>query len=359
LQKATIDDVAALAGVSIKTVSRVMNKEPNVRESTIQRVQKAVIKLNYRPNLSARSLAGKRSHLIGLLYDDPGLYENPSSNYIVNVQQGALRVCQSEHHDLVIHPCNYKGKNLNSEITSLISQSRVDGLILTPPLSDKKTLIAAIRKTGTPVVRIAPGDTAESRSSVFTNDRDICARMTEYLASLGHTRIAFITGNRDHKALVNRFLGYQDGLKNSGLKFRQGLVKEGDNSFGSGEECTRKLLRMKNPPTAIFACNDDMATGVLRATYQMNIRVPDQLSVAGFDDIPLAQQIYPALTTIRQPVRTMAESAVEILMDKIRSKPESERCHTIDAVLKIRESTGPVLSKVRSKRKTARTAVAS
>ena len=358
MKKATIDDVAALAGVSIKTVSRVINKEPNVRDSTIQRVQKAVHKLNYRPNLSARSLAGKRSYLIGLLYDDPSLYDNPSSNYIVNVQQGALRVCKSENHDLVIHPCDYKGKNLNNEIRSLISQSRVDGLILTPPLSDKKSLIAAIRKTGTPVVRIAPGDNTESHSSVYTNDREICATMTEHLASLGHTRIAFITGNPDHKALANRYLGYQDGLKNCGLKFLKGLVREGDNSFGSGEECARKLLQMKNPPTAIFSCNDDMATGVLRAAYQLRIRVPDQLSVAGFDDIPLAQQIYPALTTIRQPVRSMAESAVEILMDEIRSKPAPEKTLMIDAELRIRESTGPAPSESRSKRKTARSAAA-
>ena len=350
MHKATIDDVAALAGVSIKTVSRVVNKEPNVRESTRQRVEKAVRKLHYRPNPSARSLAGKRSYLIGLLYDDPSLYDNPSSNYIVNVQQGALRICKSENHDLLIYPCNYKQRNLNSEITSLISHSQLDGVILTPPLSDKKPLVAAIKKTGTPVVKIAPGEVTDPQFSVATNDREICAKMTEYLASLGHKRIAFITGNPDHKALENRYLGYQDGLKNSGLKFVQGLVIEGDNSFGSGEECAKKLLHKKNPPTAIFACNDDMATGVIRVAHQMGIHVPNELSVAGYDDIPLAQQIYPALTTIRQPVRTMAETALEILMAQMRSGSTADKPHTIDAVLKIRESTGPAPSEPGSKR---------
>ena len=358
MSKATIDDVAALAGVSIKTVSRVVNKEPNVREGTRERVRKAIEKLDYRPNPSARSLAGKRSYLIGLLYDDPSLYDNPSSNYIVNIQQGALRICKSENHDLLIYPCNYKDKNLNSEIRSLISHSRLDGLILTPPLSDKKSMVATIRKTGTPVVRIAPGDMTAPQSAVSTNDRDICAKMTEYLASLGHTRIAFITGNRDHKALENRYLGYQDGLSNCGLKFLQGLVREGDNSFGSGEACTRKFLQSKNPPTAIFACNDDMATGVIRVAHQMGFHVPNELSVAGFDDIPLAQQIYPALTTIRQPVRTMAETAVEILMDQVASRPTSEKIHRIDAVLKIRESTGPAPSKIKRKRMTAKVGAA-
>jgi LacI family transcriptional regulator len=339
--KANIEDVAALAGVSMKTVSRVVNKEPNVRESTKERVLEAIKELDYRPNPSARSLAGKRSYLIGVLYDDPGLYENPSSNYIVNIQQGALRVCKAEILDLLIHPCNYKAKNLNSEIQSFIDHSKVDGLIIAPPLVDKKSFIATINKTGTPIVRISPGHATKSQFSVFTNDREICAKMTEYLASLGHKRIAFIKGNPDHEALEKRFLGYQDGLKSSGLEFSSRLVKEGDNSFRSGEECTRRLLRGKNPPTAIFACNDDMATGVLRVAHQMGIEVPSELSVAGFDDIPLAEQIYPALTTIRQPVRKMAEKAAEILMEQVRSQPVA--CHSpiVEAELRIRESTGP------------------
>ena len=356
MNKATIDDVAGLAGVSIKTVSRVVNKEPNVREGTRARVLKAVSDLDYRPNPSARRLASKRSYLIGLLYDDPSLHDNPSSNYFVNLQQGALRICKSESYDLLIHPCNYKDKNLRREILSLISHSRIDGLVLAPPLSDMNSIVSAIQKTGTPLVRISPGYRIDARSSVFTNDREVCAAMTEYLASLGHTRIAFITGHPDHKALANRYLGYQDGLKNAGLKHLKGLVKDGDNSFASGEECAKKLLQSKSPPTAIFACNDDMATGVLRVAHQMGIKVPDELSVAGFDDIPLAQQIYPSLTTIRQPVRTMAETAVEILMADVRSRPAIEKPHTIAAVLKIRESTGPTPSKARSRRKTTRAA---
>lgn len=344
MRKSTIDDVAAMAGVSIKTVSRVVNNEPNVRDATRQVVLDAVQKLNYRPSASARSLAGKRSYLIGLLYDDPSLYENPSSNYIVNIQQGALRVCQSESYDLVIHPCNYKDKNLNQEIRSLIDHSRVDGLILTPPLSDMDSLLTAIKKTGTPTVVISPGKTAEAQSTVSTNDRAVCAEMTEYLASLGHTKIAFITGNPDHKALEKRFSGYQDGLKNAGLKFRRSLVIEGDNSFSSGEDCAKQLLKHSNPPTAIFAANDDMATGVIRVAHQMEIKIPGELSIAGYDDIPLAQQIYPSLTTIRQPVRSMAEIAVQFLMDQVRSRATADRPHTIEAQLKIRESTGPAPS---------------
>lgn len=341
MPRSTIDDVATMAGVSIKTVSRVVNNEPNVREGTRQRVQKAVAKLNYRPNPSARSLAGKRSFLIGLLYDDPSLYDNPSSNYIVDIQQGALRVCKSENYDLLIYPCNYKDKHLDRDIRSLIENSKVDGLILTPPLTDSKSLLTTIRKAGTPTVSISPGHMRAPQSAVATNDREICAEMTEYLASLGHSRIAFITGNPDHEALEKRFHGYQDGLKNAGLKIHADLIVVGDNSFASGEDCARKLLQTENPPTAIFACNDDMATGVIRVANQMGINVPKELSIAGFDDIPLSRQIYPSLTTIRQPVRAMAETAVEILMEQVRERPATAKPHTIGAELRIRESTGP------------------
>ena len=341
MKKANINDVAALAGVSIKTVSRVVNKEPNVRKDTEQKVLDAIAQLNYRPNTSARNLASKRSYLIALLYDDPGLYENPSSNYVLNLQQGALRICKSETYDLLIHPCNYRDKGLNQEVLTLINNSRVDGFLLSPPLSDQKSLIDTILKTGTPLALISPGDKTAAPLSVYTNDREICAQMTEYLASLGHERIAFIAGHSEHKALYERQLGYEDGLKQSGLKVYNSLIKEGDNSFRCGEYWTHKLMKSKNPPTAIFCCNDDMATGVLRAAHKLNIKVPEQLSVAGFDDIPLAAQIYPALTTIHQPVRSMADRALKILMDKIRNrKSDLHESNVLESSLIVRESTG-------------------
>jgi LacI family transcriptional regulator len=342
LKIANIDDVALLASVSIKTVSRVVNKEPNVREETAKRVNKAIKELNYRPNPSARNLASNRSYLIALLYDDPSFYDNPSSNYIINLQQGALRVCKSENYDLLIRPCDYTDKNLDTEILSLISNSRIDGVILAPPLSDLTSLVNKIKQTGTPMVRISPNDKVDSSFSVVTNDQEACANMTEYLASLGHKRIAFITGHCDHKALKNRLKGYENGLKKSGIKYLKSLVKEGDNSFHSGELCAEKLLIGKNPPTAIFVANDDMATGVLYYAHKAGIKIPEELSVAGFDDIPLSQQIYPTLTTIRQPVCSMTERAVEILMDKVRSRPAKNRPNMIKTTIKLRDSTGPL-----------------
>jgi LacI family transcriptional regulator len=340
-KKATIDDVAVRAGVSIKTVSRVANNEPNVRESTRAKVNEAIKALNYLPNLAARNLASRRSYLIGLIYDDQSVYDIPSSGYIINIQNGVLRACKAQNFDLLIHPCDYRSKSVGDEISALIDHSRLDGVVIAPPLSDVSAIIEAIDKAGKPFARIAPAGKTNRQSAVRTNDRQICAEMTRYLASLGHEKIAFITGHADHKAVAARFLGFQDGLQASGLKMYKSLVKQGDNSIKSGEECGEKLLRSNSPPTAIFACNDDMAAGVLRVAHRLEIAVPEQLSIAGFDDVPLAQQVYPALTTINQPLAAMATRAAEMLIDRLRTDAPDNASEVIQSRLIIRESTGP------------------
>jgi LacI family transcriptional regulator len=261
MAKATIDDVARLAGVSPKTVSRVVNHEPNVRASTRASVEQAIAELQYRPNQFARNLASHRSHLIGLIYDDPGAYEVPSSGYVIRLQQGTLRACKATNHELLIHPCRYASKDVVAELEALLEQIRPTGIILAAPLSNMPKIVQAIVASGTPLVRLSPGREDNRHLCVVTNDREICAEMTRYLASLGHKRIAFIKGHPHHKAVGNRYLGYRDGLRDSGLRFSEQLVAQGDNSIGSGEECALQLLQLRNPPTAIFAANDDMAAG--------------------------------------------------------------------------------------------------
>lgn len=340
--KTTIDDVASLAGVSIKTVSRVANNEPNVRESTRLKVNDAIVALNYKPNQSARSLASRRSYLIALLYDDPSMYEIPSSGYVVNIQQGVLKICKSKNYDLLIHPCAYKDKEIHHEIRALIEHARPDGLVLAPPLSGMPNIVRAISKTGIPFSGIAPGTDVSQQSVVETDDKEACREMTQYLASLGHRRIAFITGHPDHKAVASRYDGFKAGLEASGLKLYKSLVKNGDNSFLSGEQCATKLLEAKKPPTAIFASNDDMAAGTLRAAKRLGVDVPKDLSVAGFDNIPLAQQVYPSLTTINQPLEPMAARATELLLARLGANTKPSAPELIKAQLVIRESTGPV-----------------
>ena len=341
MPRTTIDDVARLAGVSIKTVSRVLNGEPNVRQSTREQVNAAITALNYRPNLSARNLAARRSRLIALVYDDPSLYEAPSAGYVVRLQEGALRACRRAGYELLIHPCNYRDERFSAELLSLIGQMQPAGIVLAAPVSNIPEIVTTIADTNTPFVRLSPGDKGRAGLSISTDDRQVSAEMTRYLASLGHRRIAFITGNPRHKAVVNRLHGYEDGLGESGLAFSRELVAQGDNSIASGEAAAESLLSLPAPPSAIFAANDDMAAGVLRVAYRRGLAVPGRLSVAGFDDSALAQQVYPGLTTVHQPLASMAERAVHALIRPDGNAGESSGPVVIPSRLVIRGSTQP------------------
>ena len=339
--RATIDDVAELAGVSIKTVSRVVNQEPNVRDATRTKVEKAIARLNYRPNLSARNLASPRSRVIALVYDDPSAYEAPSGGFILRMQDGVLRACRAADYRFIIHPCHYQSPAIGQELKALIEHARPQGIVLAAPLSNMPRIVRAISSTGTPLVRLSPGTANDDQHSVCTNDREISAEMTRYLASLGHRRIAFIKGNVQHKAVGHRYWGYLDGLKESGLSLDETLVEQGDNSFGSGEAAGRRLLALKASPTAIFAANDDMAAGVIRAAALLGVAVPGRLSVAGCDDIALASQLCPTLTTIRQPLETMAERAALALIGDSHNSAPPRGADVVPATMCIRESTGP------------------
>ena len=345
MPRATIDDVAELSGFSIKTVSRVVNREPNVRQSTRDKVDLAIEQLNYRPNLSARSLASQRSRLIVLVYDDPAAYEAPSAGYVIRLQEGALRACRTANYELLIHPCDLRRKDVRRELGSLIEQTQPDGVVLAAPLSNMPRIVAAIAATGSRFVRLSPGGRSHDELCIATDDREISAEMTRYLASLGHRRIAFIAGDRRHKAVAKRLPGYRDGLAGSGIEYSETLVSYGDNSIESGEVAAERLLALDDPPTAIFAANDDMAAGVIRVAYRLGLDVPGRLSVAGFDDSALARLVYPALTTIRQPLSKMAEQAALELIDGF-GKPEPEPATVvIPSTLQIRESTGPAPSR--------------
>ena len=308
MKKATIDDVAHLAGVSIKTVSRVLNHEPKVRESTRKRVREAMATLKYSPNSSARRLAANRSYLLGLLYD------NRSGNYVTRLQDGVLAACREDHYDVLIYPCRHSDPLLLDEVTELISTGRVDGLLLTPPISDVKEVRQLVRKLNAPNVVMALAQQGESKWTVDTNDREACAEMVCYLAGLGHQRIAFVMGHPDHIAVGQRFEGFKDGMQECELEVQESYCVQGNNAFESGVTAARKLLSRKQPPTAIFFANDEMAAGMLKVSREMNISVPDDISVVGFDDVPMASQVYPTLTTIRQPTYEMAKLATELLI---------------------------------------------
>lgn len=340
MAKARLNDVAARAGVSMKTVSRVVNNEPHVRAATREKVLRAIDALNYRPDASARRLAGNRSYLIALLYEDPCAYDNPSANYVTDVQGGTLAAARAGGYDVLIHPCNYASSEIYDEVRSLVGHTRVEGMILVPPLAEMDKLARLLRELDKPFVRISPGRAMKGYDSVHTNDREACAEMTRYLVSLGHRRIGFIVGHPDHKAVLNRHKGFVDGMRSCNVEIEPSLVQHGDNSFESGESCARKLLLQHEPPTAIFASNDDMAAGVVRVAHEMGICIPESLSIAGFDDVPLARLIWPPLTTIRQPVKRIAHAATSLLLHRLQ-KEESAEDVTLNGTMMIRDSTGP------------------
>jgi len=339
----TIIDVAEHAGVSIKTVSRVINNVQSVKAQIRERVLRTIEKLDYHPNPSARGLGGNRSYLLGLLYDVSCGY------YTTSVLAGVIERSRAAKYQIVMEPCDYNAPTLAEDVTRNVRQSRVDGVILTPPLSDLKVVTAVLESQNVPFVRIAPGKHTDTYRSVCTNDRESCASMTEQLAALGHQRISFIIGNPDHAAVMDRYRGYLDGLRSCGLRLDKTLVAQGYNSHASGVQCARKLLNVPaaRRPTAIFASNDEMAAGALTVAHSMGLGVPEDISVVGFDDAPLAGQVWPALTTIRQPIPDMAAEAVVLLLRTLSGEPADHSKHVIASSLTFRQSTGPAPNRVR------------
>lgn len=338
VHRTTIDDVAALAGVSIKTVSRVLNREPRVRDSTRERVELAIRELRYSPNSSARKLAGNRTYLLGLIY-------SANSSFVTRIQNGALEACRAEHYDLLIHPCRYTDPALLGSISDLVTAPKVDGLLLIPPVSDLPEVGRLMDELRIPNVVVSRESTSDSEWSVGTNDEDVCVDMVEHLYRLGHQRIAFVLGHPDHRAMANRYKGFVRGMKNAGLGVDESLVVQGRNTFPSGMECGRTLLDRAERPTAVFCANDHMAAGVMRAAHERGLAIPRDLSVAGYDDIPLANQVWPALTTIHQPLREMARIGTRLLIGRLRAEKPNRINPVVPASLAIRDSTGPCSSR--------------
>lgn len=330
---ATITDVAKSAGVSMKTVSRVLNRAPNVRPATRTRVEEAMQALGYRPNSPARMLASNRTFLIGLIY-------NASSSYITSIQNGVLSACRPEHYDLLIHPCSYDSPSLLDNIRDFITNKRVDGLVLVPPVSDVAGIHELLQEHNIANIAISHEPEDETDWAVCTNDREVCKNMIRHLSRLGHQRIAFVRGHPDHKAMNDRYLGYLDGMKEVNLEVSEDMVFQGGNSYESGIDSGVQLLRQRPRPTAIFCANDHMASGVMKVAHERRLEMPADLSVAGFDDSSIAKQVWPQLTTVKQPLETMAKLAAEQLIRLVRNEKPQELRVVIDAELVIRQSTG-------------------
>lgn len=334
----TIRDIAFKAGVSVKTVSRVINNEPMVGQETHARVLAVIEELGYVPNILAQRLARGRSMVIGLLF------HNATWAYLNDVLEGSLGIARQRGYGILTRLVDVSKPADREELVRMVAQQRVEGYLFTPPCDNVPELLESLQKRKIPFVRLTPHNRQLPLPHVSASDYKGAREMTEYLLSLGHRRIGFIMGNPDHEASHDRLAGFRDALQAHQVTIDPALIGQGDWYFKSGVACGRELLEMNPRPTAIFASNDDMAAGVLSVAHRMGIPVPVGLSVAGFDDVPLAEQVWPPLTTVRQPIHQIARLAATLLIDLLEGKSLSALHHELPTELILRESTGKVAS---------------
>lgn len=313
--KATINDVAKHADVSIKTVSRVMNNEPSVRQLTRDKVIASVEALDYRPNLAARNLAGNTSFSIAYVYDNPNAY------YVIDMQNGILDACKKQGFELLIHPCNSRSENIIDEIIGMVKQSRIAGLVLTPPFSEMSDFVKKLSSIDVKIVRIMSGSDVpdDLTPCIMIDDFEAAKAITQHLIDLGHNTIGFIAGGAEHKSTSERLKGYQQALSDNNIILDERLIIPGEYSFESGVKGAKELMSDGHKkPTAIFSCNDEIAAGALFAARLMNYEIPEQLAIAGFENSPFSRQTWPKLTTANQPNSDIARQAANMLIAKTR-----------------------------------------
>ncbi|USQ95427.1 LacI family DNA-binding transcriptional regulator [Caulobacter sp. RL271] len=335
----SIKDIAREAGVSIATVSRVLNRGEGAGPEVRGRVLEIVERLGYRPNVSARALSGRRNYLIGVLFLRLGGY-----HYLGEVQLGATRACHRAGYHLLVEQLETAEGMPNPEaLAAFVRSAAFDGLILTPPLSDDLHLLAAIEDAAIPYVRLAPNSNEARSPYVWMDDQAAAREQTLALWDMGHRRIAFIDGPAGHRAAVRRKAGYLAAMAERGLAVPANWIAQGDFFGMSGFSATEALLALEPAPTAIFAGNDEMAVGALAAAAKHRVAVPERLSIVGFDNSPAGETSWPPLTTVHQPIAEMAEAAAEMLIggfgdQRFRARVEEQK---LDYRLICRQSAAP------------------
>jgi LacI family transcriptional regulator len=332
----TMSDVATKAGVSMKSVSRVINREPNVTEKLRARVQVAIDQLNYVPDLAARSLAGARSFSIGLLFEDHG--DAPMPSYLPKLQAGGYRACSENGYHLLIEFLALNGDDTTARFRRILKTLRVDGFILTPPSSDDRRIMDVLDELAIPYVRITPFEAYGSAPSIVVDDAAAVRELTRHLWDLGHRQFGFVSGYDKHSAAHTRRSGFADALKELGCT--QFAEAYGGFTFNQGFTAVQELMRGDQPPTAIFAANDDSAAGAMAGLTELGLKVPDDVSVAGFDDSWIAQFVWPALTTVHQPIAEMGYVAAASLIAR-NGKFDQSSFPPVRTKLIIRGSTAP------------------
>ncbi|UZW57730.1 LacI family DNA-binding transcriptional regulator [Sphingobium sp. JS3065] len=307
--KPTINDVARLAGVSKKTVSRVINRSPLLNEGTREKVNEVIAALGYVPNPQARALALRRNFLIGLIFD------NPNAQTVLNVQLGVLDAIRDTEFELVIRPVDRHSPDLLDGIRAFIEMQRPYGVIMLPPVSENDAVAALCQELGCDYVRMGSAALDAAPHLVQSNDRQAVDHAIGHLAAMGHRRIGFIAGPEGFRSALEREAGFNDAVARLGLNSGPDIRTRGNYTFETGHVAGSRLLDATPRPTAIFSSNDEMAAGVLHAARERGIAVPDDLSIIGFDDAPIAAHIWPPLSTVRWPIAAMARAAALKLVD--------------------------------------------
>jgi LacI family transcriptional regulator len=332
----TINDVAELAGVSKRTVSRVINRSTKVNEQTRTKVQAIIEQLHFVPNRQARGLAASRSFLLGLIYDVPTLFIN-------DVQKGILSVCGDAGYELVVHACHIDSDQLISDVTRFVDNTNVDGVIVLPPVSEIDELAETLDNAGCRFVRFTSELGDEPWKLVVTNYLPAITDMTNHLVKLGHRDMGFISGPRGNISSQKRHEMFVQALARYDLELPREMIVEGAFTYESGLQAGRRLLSRERRPTAIFAANDEMAFGVMHAADEMGLKIPNDLSLVGFDGTAFSSFVLPALSTIRRQTDEMSRLGTQKLLALIDEGPDAARAFEtmVSPQFVPRESTGP------------------
>lgn len=299
----TINDVARIAGVSKKTVSRVINRSPLLNEDTRRKVEEVIGDLGYIPNPQARALALRRNFLIGLVHD------NPNAQTVMNVQQGMLEALHDTEFEMVVRPVDRGSPTMLDDLRHFLERQRLFGVLLMPPISENDAVAALCDKIGCRYVRMGSVALDDDAHMVASNDYEAVRGATDYLIAQGHRRIGLVAGPHGFRSAHERRRGFEDALATAKIALPRSMIAEGNYTFESGIAAAERLLDLTPRPTAIFSCNDEMAAGVIHAAAQRGLAVPRDLSIVGFDDTPIAAHVWPPLTTVRWPIASMARSA--------------------------------------------------
>lgn len=328
----TIDDVAAAAGVSIRTVSRVLNKSPKVNENTRKAIEAVIAQLNFRPSRGARALAMRKSLLIGLVHNDQ------NALVLDTIQRGIAGFATQSGYELVVHSCPAEEDGVIADVLAFVERSRVDGIVILPPVSGTPGLAEAL--SGIPVLAVALSSVPLTGFAdvIVSEERKAGADVARYLLELGHRRLGVVNGPVGVASAQERRAGFIEAIEQ--VADATLIEAAGDYSFASGVVAAEQLLARNARPTAIFAANDIMAAGVLKVAARHRIAVPEELSIVGFDGSALTHMLNPALTSVQRPFGDMAATAAWKLIARIEGRDgPSAGSHLLTLVPA--ESSGP------------------